>query len=512
MLLSPGNSPRHVSSPSPSPYSDNSLQTPNASSSITPHNPSKKRPRVLDEDSYVAAIEKIIERDFFPDISKLRDRLDWLEAIKTGDPIQIRDTQLKIIERRGKKVNNVNSERRGKSQTPGSTFMRTFTPFDEFDGKTPQTPGVLGRELSGDSDCRESEGEVDMNLSLDEFFRRYTSEDNDSFSKILEKVNRKKKEKYGYLTRGENEEEDVKLIEDVKRDRITDGYGTSDQPPSTLEGWKYTAKNLLMYHPADRGEAPLTEEERAVRLKSLTKEINRGNTCFHGKVMDSRPKDDGSVEVLYTPVAGATPMPMSGRDGDKGKKYDLEDMRKTSNQFYVESGKKAENGYSFVKTPSPAPGVDESPFITWGEIEGTPLRLEPEDTPIDIGGSGDGPHFKIHCPPVRDVKAHSLSREAARKLRERSKMFKKPPLPSPYRGGSASPSVRTLSPAAQKFVRNAIAKSSSSVDETLRASYRGASPGVSTPKSVRSVSRFGSDGSMNSRSPSVRETSNPPWE
>ncbi|GJX67425.1 hypothetical protein Tco_0303152 [Tanacetum coccineum] len=37
------------------------------------------------------------------------------------------------------------------------------------------------------------------------------------------------------------------------------------------------------------------------------------------------------------------------------------------------------------KTPSPAPGVDESPFMTSGEIEGTPSRLEYEDTPIDIG-------------------------------------------------------------------------------------------------------------------------------
>ena len=350
-------------------------------------------------------------------------------------------------------------------------------------------------------------GDVDDSLSLDEYLRKYTSEDNDSFSKLLEKVNRKRKEKYGHLLEGG--QVDVKLIEDVKWDRITDGYGTSDQPVSTLEGWNYTAKNLLMYHPADRGEVALTEEERAVRLKGLTKEINKSNTRFHGKVLDSRPKDDGSVEVLYTPVVGGTPLPMSDRDGDKAKRYDLEDLRKTPNKIYVESGKKAENGYGFVKTPSPAPGVDESPFITWGEIEGTPLRLESEDTPIDIGGSGDGPHFKIPNPPARDVKAHSLSREAARKLRERSKMFQKPPLPSPVRGGSASPNVPTLSPAAQKFMRNAISKSSSSVDESLRASYRGSSPGIGTPKSARSVSRFGRDGSMSSRSPSVREGS--PW-
>ncbi|KAJ4839701.1 hypothetical protein Tsubulata_051447 [Turnera subulata] len=508
MLLSPGHSPRHLYSPSPSP-SLNPEATP-LQLSATPQKP-RKRPTVLDEDTYVAAIEKIIERDFFPDLRKLRDRFDWLEAIKTGDPVQIRDAQLKIIERRsGKKVNNSKSDgstmNRSQTRTPGSTFMRSFTPFDEFDGKT---PGGINRELSGNEEPAGSgNGVVDESLSLDQFFRRYTSEDNESFSKIMEKVNRKRKERYGHLLEGEKE--DVELIEDAKRDRVTDSYGTSDQPPSTLEGWNYTAKNLLMYHPADRGEAPLTEEERAARLKGLTKEINRPNTRFHGKMLDSGPKDDGAIEVLYTPVMGGTPFPVSGRDGDKAKKYDLEDLRRTPDQFYVES-KKAENGYSFVKTPSPAPGVDGSPFITWGEIEGTPLRLEPEDTPIDIGGSGDGPHFKIPNPPARDVKAHSLSRDAARKLRERSKMFQKPPLPSPSRGGSASPSVRLLSPAAQKFVRNAISKSSSSVDESLRASYRGASPGIGTPKSGRSVSRFGTDRSMSSRSPSVRENSNPPW-
>ncbi|KAM1051138.1 hypothetical protein ACFX13_033500 [Malus domestica] len=98
-------------------------------------------------------------------------------------------------------------------------------------------------------------------------------------------------------------------------------------------------------------------------------------------------------------------------------------------------------------------------------------------------------------------KAHLLSRETARKLRERSKLFHKPPLLSPSRGGSANPSVRTLSPAAQKFVRNAMDKSSSSIDETLRASYRGSSPGFTTPKGERSVSRLGSHASIVLRSP-----------
>ncbi|KAK9676646.1 hypothetical protein RND81_11G090900 [Saponaria officinalis] len=504
MLLSPGNSPRHISSPSSTSTPSTTFNSLSSTSQSPLSIPSRKTPKVLDEDSYVAAIEKIIERDYFPDIPKLRDRLDWLEALKSGDPVVIRDAQLKILERRCGS-NTI----RGKIATPGSTLLRnSITPF-EFD----RTPSLANTNLSnndvGTDSIDGNNGGIGSELSLDAFFRRYTSEDNDSFNQIIERVNRKRKERYGYLLEGEKrEDDDVKGIEDVQRDRITDGYGTWNQPVSTLDGWKYTAKNLLMYHPADRGELALTVEEKAARLKGLTKEVDRYNTRFHGKMSESKREEDG-VEVLYTTVAGATPV-MAERERDKSRTYDLEDLRKTPNKFYVESEKKAENGYSFVRTPSPAPGVDESPFITWGEIEGTPLRLDLEDTPLDIGGSGDGPHFKIPCPPSRDIKAHTLSREAARKIKDRTRMFQKPPLHSPMRNGSASPSARTLSPAAQKFMRNAMAKSSGTVDLSLRASYRGNSPALGTPKSGRSISRLGKDMS-GSRSPSVREGSNLPW-
>ncbi|KAL5994582.1 hypothetical protein ACLOJK_024635 [Asimina triloba] len=499
-LTLPSHSPRHISESSP----EISYSAPNGS----PRNP-RKRPAstVLDEDTYVAAIEKIVERDFFPDLPKLRDRVDWLEAVRSGDPIQIRDAQLKILERRGGGGAVPPASSHGKI---GSTFFSSPTPFDL--DKTPAFRSASAGEFSpraasSGEPADDSVAVVNDSLSLDQFFRRYTSEDNESFSKILGKENTKRRERFGYLR--DDEKERARSSEMEKRYRVTDGYGTSGQPLSTLEGWKYTAKNLLMYNPSDQGEAPLTEAERAERIKGLTKEIDRSNTQFHGKFTDVRPKEEDPVAILYTPVAGATPAnaaawPFSGRDAERSKKYDLEDLRKTPNPFYVESTKKSEDGYSFVRTPSPAPGVDESPFITWGEIEGTPLMLEADEMLGGIGNGGDGAHFRIPLPPSRDVKAHALSRDAARKLRESSKMFQKPPLPSPARGGSMSPNVRTLSPAAQKFVRNAISKSSSSVDESLRASYRGASPCIGTPKAGRSsLTRFGLDGSLGSRSPSL---------
>uniref|UniRef100_A0A0D9WQN1 DGCR14 protein n=1 Tax=Leersia perrieri TaxID=77586 RepID=A0A0D9WQN1_9ORYZ len=500
MLRSPGHSPRQLS-PSPAPSTARpSSPTPSSASAsalaaaaaATSSSSKRRRPEVLDEDTYVAAIERIIERDFFPDLPRLRDRLDWLQALRSRDPLVLRDAQLKILDRRRR------VQRQGgpvPTPTPATSTALRSPSFLATPSVAPSVAGEEGAEVDDD---------VEAALSLDDFFRRFTSEDNESFSRILEKVNHRRRERYAHLLEPA-EAGKAPLLEDAKRDRITDGYGTSGQPPSTLEGAKFTAKNLLMYYPADRGEVPLTDEERAERLKFMTKEINRSNTRFHGRSSsdDGTTKEEEAAAILYAPVAGSTPGGMAYHDPDKAKKYDLEDLRKTPNPFYVESGKNANNGYSFVRTPSPAPGVDESPFMTWGEIDGTPLRLDPEDTPGGSGGS-DTAHFKIPPPPARDVKAHLLSRDAARKIKERTKMFHKPPLPSPVRGGSASP--RTFSPAAQKFVRNAIAKSSRTIDESLRASYRGASPSASTPKT-----RFSRDPSLGSRSPSTRQGSTPPW-
>ncbi|EPS68545.1 hypothetical protein M569_06220, partial [Genlisea aurea] len=490
MLLSPGHSPRGLSTPSPAPSLSTDEKRP-----LSLHPPSdsdltaSKRRRksiVLDEDIYVASIEKIIERDFFPDIPKLRDRLDWIQAIRTSDPVLIRDAQLKILERRRlRKGGNVaeGSSIRDASVTPGLSFFRNTSVTPSF---SEHRENIVTDEQIDSAGDGVVEDQINISLSLDEFLRRYTSEDNESFSKILEKVNKRREEKCSHLLEhGESETKE-------RAKCVTDGYGTSDQPVSTLEGWKYTPKNLLMYYPADRGEAPLTQEDRALRLKALTKEISRSNTRFHGKALHiDSPTEHDSAEILYTPVVGATPIPVSRKDMDKGRKYDLEDLRKTPNGFYVESEKKGSDGYSFVKTPSPAPGRDESPFTTWGEIEGTPLRLEQEETPIDIGGSGNGPQFRIPLPPSRDVKAHSLSREAAKRLRERSKMFQKPPLPSPPVRGSGSPITPVFSSAARKFMRKAMSKSSksSSIDESLRASYR--SPRSVTPINGRSMSRLG---------------------
>ncbi|MQM20730.1 hypothetical protein Taro_053758 [Colocasia esculenta] len=64
-------------------------QAEGASAISTLSNPRKCYHAVLDEDTYVPAVEKIIEHDYFPDLPKLPDYLHWIEAICSGDPIVI---------------------------------------------------------------------------------------------------------------------------------------------------------------------------------------------------------------------------------------------------------------------------------------------------------------------------------------------------------------------------------------------------------------------------------------
>ena len=62
-------------------------------------------------------------------------------------------------------------------------------------------------------------------------------------------------------------------------------------------------------------------------------------------------------------------------------------------------------------------GVDASPFMTWGEIEGTPFRLDGGDTPALH--TTPGPTFRIPDLPRRDKLAHKLADRASAAHRAR---------------------------------------------------------------------------------------------
>lgn len=121
---------------------------------------------------------------------------------------------------------------------------------------------------------------------------------------------------------------------------------------------------------------------------------------------------------------------------DKGQpkdpsKIDLDEVRGLTTK---ENGSPKVRGYGFIATPSPAPGVDASPFMTWGTIEGAPLLIDTGS--FDLSGPVDGPTFKIPETSSREKLAHDLTDQiTAKKKKEVSTPKRVAPIatPSPHR-------------------------------------------------------------------------------
>ena len=59
-------------------------------------------------------------------------------------------------------------------------------------------------------------------------------------------------------------------------------------------------------------------------------------------------------------------------------------------------------------------GVDASPLMTWGNVEGTPVRIDSDYIP-------PGPSFKIPKIPMREKVAVKLADQVAKASRDRRK-------------------------------------------------------------------------------------------
>ena len=100
------------------------------------------------------------------------------------------------------------------------------------------------------------------------------------------------------------------------------------------------------------------------------------------------------------------------------------------------------NGFEFMKTPSPAPGVGDSPLMTWGEIEGTPFRLDGSDTPMQLSSSIGVGAFQLQPVSERDRIGHKLAEKVGQGYRDRRGRNRSvaTPLASPRCSSSLTPS------------------------------------------------------------------------
>lgn len=168
----------------------------------------KRPPKVLDEDTYTAALDHIIARDFFPGLLESRAQAEFLDALDSADAGWINDAAQRLTHvmtpgpdgrrRFGRRGVGLETPRAGGDQTP--TVWGGETPMSRQGGRGGQ------EEETGDE--RRARAEADRRreevrgMSLNAFQAKYTSEDNESFNRLLDDQNRKRAEKYRFLWAG----------------------------------------------------------------------------------------------------------------------------------------------------------------------------------------------------------------------------------------------------------------------------------------------------------------------
>lgn len=336
------------------------------SSLMPPPPPSKriKRPaKVIDEDSYTDALSHIIARDFFPGLVEAESKQDYLDALDSKDH--------EWIAAAGRKLTEVmtpgpdgrrNRGRRGTSMTPMSGLYGNDlgdTPV-AWQGDTPTS--VMSSEST--ETATSSKPEVDTNMSLSAFQTKYTSEDNESFYKLLDKQNLKKAEKYSWMWAGNkilaprqiaHRQREARLLSQKATQQTADDGKNhlSIEPPDTRpampDAWPARAENALMFEPSSVQETTQTIQQSADSAsRAPPKAVVYDNTRLP-------PPSSHTSSPPPSPSLSAVQAALSGHP------------RPSSSSSINAPSTPRVAGYAFVDpSPPPTPSEPNPPPRNWG--------------------------------------------------------------------------------------------------------------------------------------------------
>ena len=398
-----------------------------------------KRPtKVLDEDDYTDALSHIIARDFFPGLIETDTQQEYLNALDSQDQEWISSAGRKLTEIMTPGPNGRQSRgRRGTSMTPiAGLYGRAGETPKAWQGDTPMSVAS-----SKSTSAAGQQPEIDTNMSLGAFQSKYTSEDNESFYKLLDKQNRKRSEKYAWMWAGNkipaarqiaHRERESRLLAN-KSQASSEGkeltkIDKSEDRKAMPDSWKSRPDNPFMFEPPSIEDTHQTIQQRAEETsrappKAVVYDNTRLPTSSSSTDLPSGPPPSPSLSAVQDAIAGH-PRPTA------------------SEAAFTSALTPRVNGYAFVDS-APSPSLSEL-TSTWGSEDHSSLL-----------GSGDAtPNpFKIKEKSKREALHHRMVDKVAKGKRavgKREGELANTPVPR----FASSPKIAKggLTPAAQKLL------------------------------------------------------------
>lgn len=421
-----------------------------------------KRPAsVLDEDVYTRTLSDIIARDYFPGLVEAQAKQEYMDALDSKDKEWITSSKKKLAD-----LIMTPGRARGR---PG-TSVANLTPqhiHPRHPGDTPKgwggdTPTSVSTVSSVNSQPPTQDKTPDVsNLGLLDFQAKFTSEDNESFNKLLDKQNVKRRSKYAWIWSG-NKIPTARQIAHHKREnkRIEAQGGNPDKDrkvaiktdldarPAKPDSWDAGPENSLMFVPSSIEDSHETIQQRAdASSRAGPKRVVYQNT----RLLDESARVAASERNALPP----SPAISAIKDAIAGRPRPTE-----SEAGYTGGETPRVNGYAFVDEDEPTPtdtvssnyaegfaaSLDDLRMLGRSDANPNPFQIRENRRREDL-------HYRMVDRVARKKRSEKAMRETKTPVSATPRFASSPRLDfGSHTPGSTSGSGKMLTPAAQQLL------------------------------------------------------------